>query len=246
MRSSIQNLKSFYFKLAYDSTHDDTTSYLTSSKQSDDFKRACGALIMYFKTALENPHTPRYRRIAIDNQNFRLSLGDALKAPSSVFPDESVCDELMKAVGFARRGVYYEWMWLGDNTHGAGAWTNDTPELTLPQTHNSHYFPSPSRRQSETTSRVAATRSTTVPSGQLNAIDIPSNDVAVAVVRECIQILTELRNNPAITPFQFSSMERETNESSIHTETQEPSLTEPREVTKPPSFSEVILCFNHY
>ena len=41
---------------------------------SEECQSACTSLHMYFKTALEHPTVPRYRRIAIENQRFKSSL----------------------------------------------------------------------------------------------------------------------------------------------------------------------------
>lgn len=164
----------------------------------------CGTLVMYLKTALENPSVPRYRRIAIENSHFKTTLGCLL---AEIGPygaggcNVSLCDEFMASVGFARRGAYYEWQWLA-NTHGQ---QNDSPELTsAPQYRYStvHTSRQMEKNSSESMSGGSAGPGDNPSVGAQNStaltdlLDrIPDDFVADAVVRECLKLLIDLKNS---------------------------------------------------
>ena len=76
---------------------------LAASAASDPsvLSQGCGTLLLYVGKLLEHPDVPRYRRLSVANASFK-----ALVAP--IAGHEGV----LGAVGFARRGAYFEWTWV--------------------------------------------------------------------------------------------------------------------------------------
>jgi hypothetical protein len=84
--------------------HEAITNMQEMSKNrsaSEDIKKCCSVLIMYFSMLLDQPDIPRYRKIAVNNDSFK----------SSVQTVEGH-DKLLESAGFERRGLYYEWTWF--------------------------------------------------------------------------------------------------------------------------------------
>jgi hypothetical protein len=63
-------------------------------------KQCCGTLNMYLKNLVDFPNIPRYRKISTTNQSF----------VSMVLPVKGH-DDVLRSVGFAQKGSYYEWLW---------------------------------------------------------------------------------------------------------------------------------------
>lgn len=78
-----------------------------SPENTEALQKCAGALAMYIRMLLEQPDIPRYRRISTSNDSFR-TLVQAIEGH----------DQLLESVGFAKRGLYFEWMWA-DGKGGA-------------------------------------------------------------------------------------------------------------------------------
>jgi hypothetical protein len=75
-----------------------------SAGSEEAMKKCSGALSMYIKMLVENPDTPRYRRISVANESFKSLVQPVIGA-----------DKVLESVGFALRGLYYEWTWISDS-----------------------------------------------------------------------------------------------------------------------------------
>jgi len=82
---------------------------IDASAGSDEALKKCsGALGMYIKMLVDNPDTPRYRRISVANDSFKSLVQPVIGA-----------DKVLESVGFALRGLYYEWTWISDSVDEA-------------------------------------------------------------------------------------------------------------------------------
>lgn len=63
--------------------------------------QGCGTMLMYISKLLEHPDVPRYRRVSVSNHSFK----------SFVLPLQGH-EKVLEAVGFVRRGGYFEWTWV--------------------------------------------------------------------------------------------------------------------------------------
>ena len=170
----------------------------SSSTAASELQVLCKTLAMYLQTALDNPTVPRYRRISIENPNFKVAFGSIMRelvTPSPLLHQAetsgkaiqwSLCDELMASVGFLRRGNYYEWQWLA--LQGG----SDSPEVTgrLPQYRFGAGLASrPTGDQQSTTNRnTEDERALLVP--------VPEDHIATAAVYACLALLNELKADP--------------------------------------------------
>lgn len=86
-----------------------------STVSPEALQKCAGALAMYIRMLLEQPDVPRYRRISTTNDSFR-TLVQVVEGH----------EQLLASVGFAKRGLYFEWTWAD----GKGGASPDGAERT--------------------------------------------------------------------------------------------------------------------
>lgn len=194
-----------------------------SSSNSIRLTEICGTLLMYLKTALENPNVPRYRRIAIENNHFKTTLGILLSEIGAYGQNGSIvslCDEYMASIGFVRRGAYYEWLWMRLQKQ-----QNDAPELTTsaPQYRFSSGYTSRHTGKSSLDANQSQNNNNTNNINNTGAQDginsdlldrIPDDFVADAIIRECLKLLNDLKNTGNLELMSSESFYKNSNSSS--------------------------------